>query len=209
MRRTTASLRTPSSSLKSIVIVACVFVIAAGSGAVAAGLIHTSDIADRAVTGKKIAKDSITGAHIRERTLGAVENSRRVAGASLVRVRRRTMPQTGSPQSVVFKLGGLSVKSVCNFAQPDIASPTLTASTTIANANLQFSHVRGPEGSGQSFAGGDSDFDTGESLVLSSTHGTGVIAFTYSNGKGHVVAGNLSYSFSGPKCLVDGVVSGR
>ena len=192
-----------------LALVALAFSLGVGTFAAASHLhVTRSDIAANAVTGPKVARDSISGKDIREMSLGTVPNADAVKGVSIARFRRRTQPQSGSPQSIVVRMAGLTIKSECILVQPDIGFPRLFATTSADHAVIQASVTKGVYGSnGDSYRRLDTDFRPNEPLMLTDVVSEAVISFTYRVGR-HVVDGVVSLSYQGPTCKIDGTARG-
>lgn len=137
--------------------------IALGGTAYAASLpadsVGTRQLQDRAVTGQKVAKDTLTGSNIRESTLAAVPNASHLGGAPASKYQRvisEACNQTGAEAissifadgqvqcagtnltQVMGGSGGASISGAHDFLAPEgLSTPTTTESAAeVASSGL-------------------------------------------------------------------------
>jgi hypothetical protein len=172
----------------------------AGGGALASHLmVQRSDIVRNAVNGAKVARNTLTGKDVKERTLAKVPRSARVDRSAILKLGRDTETV---PKETWKKIGPLRITYQCS---PDESGYTVVvlATTSIDNAHIVVGRVSGGEGYGNSDVMKDTNFDTGEEFLLAISD-FGTYTFTYSWSAGHVVAGRLDVDTTGPSCIVHG-----
>ena len=184
-------------------VVALVVALSAGSAAVATHLVvRSSDIVDGQVKTMDLADDAVTGAKVAEETLGQVPDAAELDGLRGDSFYLNT-EATSTPR-VLTRMSGfeISVQCVQDLETGD-HFPQLTARTKLDNARLRLAFT------GFSFADlvVEEDFDTGEGidLDLGRNYGAGTVLMT--NPFGQTVS--VDYSFVGNvRCWTNGVALG-
>ena len=155
-----------------------------GTGAYAAGLakdsVGSKQIKNGAVKAVDVKKDAITGAQVKESTLGKVPSAAKVDGITQIEI---TKPENPPSETTILTRGPLRVTFFCDFAP---TSATLRLYTTADDSAWS---------SDSDFDNEDVDFDTGGPVGVDT-------AFGNSDGAEHVdfsarAADGTSFSVTG------------
>ena len=187
---------------------ALAFSLGLGSMAVANHLVvNRSDIVDNAVNGRVVDNESLTGKDVKEKTFKKVPKAAKVDGASGDHFARfEDYSLDPNKETTVMSLAGLRISYKCYRPGDDVAV-AINARSSVSDARLLWSVIRGAEGYGNSNTRHEIDFDPGDVVDLKIDSSFGIVNLTYTTPK-QVVAGTLSFLAGSVDCLASGSLMG-
>jgi hypothetical protein len=192
---------------RAVALTAVAFALGLGSMAAASHLaVERSDIVANAVNGPKVAKNSVTGKDVKEKTLRRVPRAASVNGAAPARFAVDTDHLTDGPERDVLKFRGLILSYDC-YRPDESVRIVLNARTTVPNARLTYSITTSGVLPGVSGLWQVNDFDPGPRVTVSEGRSFGVMHLTYTTSKA-VVSGIVTLRETSVRCQAEGLLWG-
>jgi hypothetical protein len=151
--------------------------------------VGTVELALGAVTGGRVARDTLTGDDVRESSLGRVPSAATVGDLRAARVDYRA--HSSDPPQVALRIGGLTLRGDCNPTLNPLASDiAVIAGTSVANSEIQVAYNKSDgnaSGSGDRYVA-DNNFDPGDRFdIFEGADDVGQGMLTYSTPTGRHV----------------------